>query len=332
MEKTDFKKRVKEFKKEFPSLKEKVLLKDHTAWRMGGPAKYFLEIKNKDELEKAIISAKKINLPFFVLGGGSNILVSDKGFRGLIIKINNLSFEVEEKNGKMEILAGAGLSLGSLSAKLLKAQAGGMEWSSSIPGSLGGAVFGNAGAFGSCLSDSTEWIEALEVKNKKCAFKKYFKKDCAFSYRSSVFKKKAPNIIIFSVCLSLEKSKEGEISKKMKGYADFRKKRHPLDFPSAGSVFKNYYKPIKNKKLVLQFPELENFNQKKEIPAGWLIEKSGLKGKRFGKAQISEKHCNFFINLGGAKAKDMRALIKFAQKKVEKDFGIELMEEIIYLP
>ncbi|MDD4831228.1 MAG: hypothetical protein PHR31_03825, partial [Candidatus Pacebacteria bacterium] len=90
MEKTDFKKRVKEFKKEFPSLKEKVLLKDHTAWRMGGPAKYFLEIKNKDELEKAIISAKKINLPFFVLGGGSNILVSDKGFRGLIIKINNL--------------------------------------------------------------------------------------------------------------------------------------------------------------------------------------------------------------------------------------------------
>lgn len=331
MPKEDIKKNINNFGKDFPLLKKNFSLKDHASWRIGGKAKYFLEIKTKEDLEKAIKMANQANLPFFVLGGGSNILISDKGFNGLVIKIKIMDFEAKEENGKIKILAGAGINLGSLGVKLLKNNATGMEWSSSIPGSFGGAVFGNAGAFGSSLSDSVEWIEVLEIKKKKTQFKKYSKKDSFFSYRSSIFKKKAPNIVILSALLSLNKGSAGEIRAKMKEYADFRKARHPLGFPSAGSVFKNHSKPIKNKKLILKFPELEKFNQKKEIPAGWMIEKSGLKGKRIGFAQISEKHCNFFINLGNAKAKDMRALIKFAQKKVKKVFGSELKEEIIYI-
>ena len=138
-------------------------------------------------------------------------------------------------------------------------------------------------------------------------------------------------MIIISAQLSLKKGSREDIGAKMKEYADYRKARHPLNFPSAGSVFKNHAKPIKNKILLAQFPELAGFNQKGEIPAGWLIAKSELAGKKIGGVQISEKHSNFFVNLGNAKAKDVRALIKFAQKKVKKVFGIELKEEIIYL-
>ncbi len=324
-------KTIKDFKKEFPSLKEKVLLKDHTTWRIGGPAKYFLEVQNKNDLEKAIGLVKEINLPFFVLGGGSNILVSEKGFNGLVIKIKFLDFETKEEGGKIKVLVGAGLPLNLLSVKLLENKASGMEWSSSIPGTLGGAVFGNAGAFGPSMADSVEWVEVFEIKNKKFQFKKYQNKECQFAYRSSIFKKKAPAIIIISVLLSLIKGSAEAIEAKMKECADYRMARHPLNFPSAGSVFKNHSKAIKNKSLLLQFPDLAGFNKKGDIPAGWLIANSGLTGKKIGNAQISEKHSNFFVNLGNAKAKDIRALIKFAQKKVKKVFGVELKEEIIYL-
>jgi UDP-N-acetylmuramate dehydrogenase len=331
MKKIIFQKTIKDFKKEFPALKEKVLLKDHTTWRVGGPAKYFLEVQNREDLEKAIGLAKEISLPFFVLAGGSNILVSDKGFNGLVVKIKILDLEIKEENGKIKVLAGAGLPLNFLSAKLLESGAGGLEWSSSIPGTLGGAVFGNAGAFGPSMAGSVEWVEALEIGGKKIKFKKYLNKDCDFSYRSSVFKKKTPGIIIVSARLSLNKADKEAIRSKMKEYADYRRARHPLDLPSAGSVFKNPAQPIKNKILLAKFPELAVFNQKGEIPAGWLTEKAGLRGKRIGGAQISEKHSNFFVNLGRAKARDIRALIKFAKKKVKKVFGAELKEEIIHL-
>jgi UDP-N-acetylmuramate dehydrogenase len=331
MAQTISRKNIEYFEKEFPLLKEKVLLKDHSTWRVGGPAKYFLEAQNKEDLEKAVGLAKKINLPFFVLGGGSNILVSDKGFNGLVIKIKILNFGIKEEKGKIKVLAGAGLPLNFLSARLLENEASGMEWSSSIPGSLGGAIFGNAGAFGPSMSDRVDWVEVLEIKNKKYQFKKYSNNDCGFFYRSSIFKKKAPNMIIISAQLSLSQGGKEAIEAKMKEYADYRKARHPLAFPSAGSVFKNHAKPIKNKSLLAQFPDLAVFNQKGEIPAGWLIAKAGLTGKKIGGAQISEKHSNFFVNLGNAKAKDIRALIKFAKRKVKKVFGIDLKEEIIYL-
>jgi len=322
---------VKNIKEYLPKVKENILLKDHTTWRIGGPAKYFLEAANAQELTAALQFSREATLPYFILGGGSNILASDKGFKGLVIKIRFLDLEIKEEGSKIKVLAGAGLQLGFLCNKLMEGQATGMEWAASIPGTLGGAVFGNAGAFGPSMADSVEWVEVLEIKNKKCEIKKYQNSDCRFAYRSSVFKKKAPNFVVIRAQLSLAKGDKEAIAKKMKEHADFRRDRHPLNFPSAGSVFKNYGKAIKNKELLAEFPELEKFNARKDIPAGWLIARSGLTGKQIGQAQISEKHSNFFVNLGGAKAKDIRALIKFAQKKVKKVFGMILEEEVIYL-
>lgn len=314
-----------------PGLQEKVLLKDHTTWRIGGPAKYFFEAQDPDGLAAALQFAKEEDLPYFILAGGSNVLVSDKGYNGLVIKIKILDLEIREEGENVKVLAGAGLPLNFLSAKLLESGAGGMEWSASIPGTLGGAIFGNAGAFGPSMADSIDWVEVLESKNGKLQIKKYQKKDCRFSYRSSIFKKRSPRLIVLRAQLSLAKGDKTFIAQKMKEHADFRRERHPLNFPSAGSVFKNYAKAVKSKSFLKKYPELEAFNKKKEIPAGWLIANSGLAGKKIGAAQISEKHSNFFVNLGGAKAKDVRALIKLAQKKVKKVFGAELKEEIIYL-
>jgi len=321
----------KDISDRLPGVKEKVLLKDHTTWRIGGPAKYFFEAKDPGELTAALQFAKESDLPYFILAGGSNVLVSDKGFSGMVVKIKILDLEIKKEGGSIKILAGAGLPLNFLSAKLAEAGASGMEWSASIPGTLGGAIFGNAGAFGPSMAESVDWVEFLESKNGKLQIKKYQKKECRFTYRSSIFKKRSPRLIVLRAQLSLVKGDKEAILKKMKEHADFRMERHPLNFPSAGSVFKNYGKAIKNKNFLKKYPEMEAFNKKKELPAGWLIANSGLAGKKIGAAQISEKHSNFFVNLGGAKARDVRALIKLAQKKVKKVFGADLKEEIIYL-
>ena len=155
-------------------------------------------------------------------------------------------------------------------------------------------------------------------------------KKCKFGYRDSAFKRNK-NLIILSVQIQLKKGKKSEIQRKIREYLNHRKETQPLDFPSAGSIFKNYELRIKKYELIKKFPELKNFNKKGQIPAAWLIEKCDLKGKKIGKAKISEKHGNFILNLGGAKAKDVKKLIDFAKKSVKKKFGIVLKEEIQYL-
>jgi len=266
-------------KRNFQKIEEKllgikgdVLLKNYTTFRIGGPAKYFFVAKNKTELIEAIKTAKKLKLPFFILGGGSNILVSDEGFNGLVIKYGQpLSWYVSK----------------------------GLEWAVGIPGTIQGAVWGNAGAFKKSMKDVVEEVEVFDIKIGKV---KIFKnKDCRFSYRDSIFRKKK-NLIILSVKIKTKKSN----TKKIKQHLDYRKKTQPLNLPSAGSIFKN--------------PE--------GFAAARLIEECGLKGKRVGNVKISEKHANFIVNLGGGKAKDVKKLIKIIKNKVKNKFGITLEEEI----
>jgi len=246
--------------------------------------------------------AKKSNLPFFILGGGSNILVSDKGYNGLVIKIKNQKSKI--KNNR--ILAEAGLALNRLVELSLKNNLTGMEWAVGIPGTIGGAIYGNAGAFKKSMKDLIKEVEVFDTKDEKI---KIFKnKDCKFGYRDSIFKKKK-NLIILSASLQLKKGKKMKIKEKIKRYLNYRKETQPLNFPSAGSIFKN----------------------PKNFYAGFLIEKCGLKGKRIGNAKISEKHANFIVNLGNGKAKDVKKLIKLIKKKVKNKFKIELEEEIQYL-
>jgi UDP-N-acetylmuramate dehydrogenase len=318
-----------DIKKDLPGVKENVLLKNFTTFRIGGKAKYFFLAKSKEDLIKAILLAKKFNLPFFILGGGSNLLVSDKGYNGIVIRFQISNFRFQ----KNKIIAGAGTPLAILVSEATKNSLTGLEWAAGIPGTVGGAIWGNAGAFGKSMADVVKEVEVLDTKDLR--FKIYDFKKCKFGYRDSIFKHKK-NLIILSAVLRLKKGKGKEIERKIRENLNYRKQTQPLNFPSAGSVFKNvkftnlhkFTSNITNKKIREICGRFEDI---REIPAGWLIEKCGLKGKMIGKAKISEKHANFIVNLGGAKAKDVKKLIDFTKKKVKKIFGITLEEEIQYL-
>jgi len=300
-------------KSQIPNSKfqKNVLLKNYTTFRIGGKAEYFFVAKNKKDLIKAISVAKKLKLPFFVLGGGSNLLVSDKGFNGILIKIRNTKYEIPacpagRQNTK--IMAEAGVMLGELVNILAKTELSGLEWAAGIPGTVGGAIFGNAGAFNKSMKDVVKSVEALEVKNEKCKVKNFKKRDCKFSYRDSIFKNNK-NLIILSVTLQMKRGDKKEIENKIKKNLEQRNKTQPLNFPSGGSIFKN----------------------PPGFFAGELVKRCGLKGKKIGNVKISEKHSNFIVNLGNGKAKDVIKLIKLIKQKVKKKFGVTLEEEIQFL-
>lgn len=308
-------------KENLPDIQKEITLKNYTTYKIGGPAKYFFIAKNKENLILALKIAKKLKLPIFILGGGSNILISDKGFLGLVIKIE-ISDILINKN---KALVGAGVNLVKLSYMLAESGLSGLEWAGGIPGTVGGAIHGNAHAFGTKISDSVVSIETINSKNLK--FKKFIKNQCNFSLKNSIFKKNKNLIIISAVLKFKEKNKE-EIRNEIKKFLEHRRDRHPMNFPSAGSTFVNLDKNIKNKNILKKFPEIKEYNKRGSIPSWYLIKKSGLSGVRIGKAQISEKHCNFIINLGDAKAKDVISLINLAKKRVKKNFNILIEPEI----
>ena len=287
--------------------KKNVLLKNYTTFRIGGPAKYFFKAKTKEDLIKAIQAAKKLNLPFFILGEGSNILFSDKGFKGLVIKIQSSKIENKETENKNKIIyVEAGVKLSHLVKLSLKNSLTGLEWAAGIPGTVGGAIRGNTGAFGGSMSDIVRSVEVLHLPESE--IKNYELKNCKFSYKENIFKKNK-NLIILSCILELKKGDKKEIEEKIKYFLDYREKNHPLEFFSAGCIFKN----------------------PKKKSAGELIEKCGLKGKEIGDARISEKHANFIVNLGKAHSEDVLKLINLIKKEVKKKFGIELKEEIYFI-
>ena len=285
-------------------IQKNILLKNYTTFKIGGKAKYFFVAKEKKDLILAIKLAKKLKLPFFVLGGGSNLLISDKGFEGLVIKIIFSKFYFQDS----KIFAEAGTPLSLLVNETLKKNISGFEWAVGIPGTLGGAINGNAGAFGKSMKDAVKEVEALDVKSMR--FKRFNLKDCKFSYRESAFKKKK-NLIIVSAVLGLRRGKKKQIENKIREYLEYKKETQPLSFPSAGSIFKNP----------------RGFSSS-SFTAARMIEECGLKGKKAGDAKISEKHANFIVNLGEATAKDVKKLINLAQKSVKKKFKVVLEEEV----
>ncbi len=296
-----------------PGVKKNIFLRDYTTFRIGGRARYFFIAKTKSELISAVIAAKRTKLPFFILGGGSNLLVVDEGYKGLVIKIQNSKFKI--LNSKIYTEAGAPLSL-IVNASVNKSLTG-LEWAAGIPGTVGGAVFGNAGWPNnkkniSSVIESVEVLETkpkLKIKNYSAegdipSVARYKLKDCKFGYRDSIFKRRK-NLVILSVFLKLKKGKKEKIKKEISEIFKKRKEKIPIDF-SAGSVFKN---PT-------------------GFSAGQLIEKCGLKGEKIGNVKISKKHANFIINLGKGKAKDVKKLINLIKKKVKNKFKINLKEEI----
>ncbi|MFA6190611.1 MAG: UDP-N-acetylmuramate dehydrogenase [Candidatus Staskawiczbacteria bacterium] len=312
-------------KKDLIGIEKNVSLKNYTTYKIGGPAKYFFVAKNKENLINAVKIAKALKLSVFIMGGGSNLLIADKGFNGLVIKIDITGVEFKDN----KLFVGAGEKLAKLSYLTADQGLSGLEWAAGIPGAeIGGSIYGHAQAFGDKISDNIESVQVIDAKTLR--FKNFTKKQCQFSLKNSSFKKNR-NLIIVSAVLVFGSGEKEEIRNKIKEFLDYRRSKHPVIFPSAGSAFVNPEKKITNKKLLEKFPELKEFNIKGVIPAGYLINKSGLSGKKIGNAQISEKHSNFIINIGGAKAKDVLALINLAKKKVKNNFGISLEPEVQFV-
>jgi UDP-N-acetylmuramate dehydrogenase len=266
-------------------IQENIPLKEYTTFKIGGPARYFLTVSN---IAEAIDFAREKKLPYFVLGGGSNLLVGDEGFNGVVIKLENKKIELK----KDLVIADAGAKLSSLVDFTVENNLTGLEWAAGIPGTVGGAVRGNAGAFGHSISENIKEVKTLHQE-----------KDYQFGYRDSIFKHN--NDVILSAVFKFNKGADQEL---IDEYLKTRKEKHPVE-PSAGCIFQN----------------------PKPLSAGKLIEDCGLKGKRIGDAMISPKQANFIVNLGSARAEDVKKLISLVKKEVKKKFQVELKEEVQYL-
>lgn len=306
-------------------IKENIILASYTTLRVGGPAKFFCEAKNEKEILEALEFAEEKKLPVFVLGGGSNILVSDKGFDGLVIKILNTKYRILDT----KIDCGAGCLLSKIVSESVKAGLTGLEWAAGIPGTVGGAVWGNAGAFGYCIAEAVESVKVIDtgaLSTGSLAVLGMTASGCQFSYRDSIFKEN-PNLIIFSVLLKLKKGDSVKSQQKVKEILAARKEKQPFYFPSSGSFFKNPI--VKNRKIVEEYKrDTGNKSEKGVIPAGYIIEALGLKGKKIGGAQVSDKHANFIMNTGKAKAEDFIILAAIIKTRVRNKFGIQLKEEV----
>jgi len=319
----------KQLKKKLPDVKKNVSLANYTTFKVGGEADLFYTAKSKQDLLKAIEVAKGLEIPLFVLGGGSNLLVSDDGYSGLVIKCGMKNIKSEaEKNKAEEIYAGAGAEVSDLVEFCYQQGLAGLEWAAGIPGTVGGAVYGNIAAFGKFIKNDLEKVEVLDSSSLKV--KEMLLGECKFGWKDSIFKHNK-NLIILSAVFDLKKGNKDKIKERIDKCLNYRKKHHPIEHSSAGCIFKNYKGKIESKNLIQKFPALESFNKQGVVPAGFLIERSGMVGKKVGSAQVSDKHANFIFNTNGAKAKDIKKLINLIKQNVKKEFGVELEREIQYL-
>lgn len=323
-----------ELKNEFPRMEENVSLKNFSSFRIGGLAKYLLRTSDAKELKKAIEKSIELHLPFYILGKGSNTLISDKGFDGLIIvyAVKDLSrekFQLEKEkseDGSYFIKIDATVPFSYIVNELQDFT--GLEWAIGIPGVLGGAVNGNAGAFNQSISNSVHTVSAIDASGNKVKEREFSNKECQFGYRTSIFKNNH-DLIATSVVLRLEKADKKEVRKTIDDNLLKRKEKLPQGF-SVGSIFKNYNGSI-SESLLKSFPGLNDFSKKGIIPAGFLIDKCNLKEKTIGGAKISSQHANVIINFNNAKAEDVIELINLIKKSVKEKFSIDLKEEIQFL-
>ena len=281
------------------TLLEQELMSRHTSFRIGGPADYFVEPASVDELAGVLSLARQEKVPFFIVGNGSNLLVSDEGFRGMIVhtggSLRSISVEGDV------IYAQAGALLGAVAGAALEAGLTGMEFAAGIPGTLGGAVCMNAGAYGGEMKDILLDAEVLTQDGERLVIPV---EELDLSYRHSIIFEK--NYIVLAAHIRLSRGDKTQIRNRMNELAGARKEKQPLEYPSAGSTFKR--------------PE--------GYFAGKLIQDAGLKGYTVGGAQVSEKHSGFVINRGGATAEEVRFLIRQVRSKVKQQFGVELEPEV----
>lgn len=274
----------------------------HTTFRIGGLADCFVQLENTEQLIKVQKYLSQVGVPFFVLGNGSNLLVSDAGFRGVILQIGSKMNRVTVEGNV--IVAQAGASMAQIARTAMEHELTGMEFASGIPGTIGGGVVMNAGAYGGELS---QIVTQVNVVNSEGGIMELDNETMEFGYRTSALKNHP--FIVTSCTLCLKPGNQEEIRAKMADFQQRRREKQPLEFPSAGSTFKR--------------PE-GHF-------AGKLIMDAGLSGYQIGGAQVSPKHCGFVVNTGDATAKDIKDLIDYIRETVYERFSVHLEPEVIML-
>jgi len=304
-----------------------VKLSDHSNYKIGGEAQYFFQSNKVEEIIKAVKKAKQEKLSIFVLGGGTNLLFDDQKFEGLVIKptMNQL-----QQDGN-QVTVGAGVLISDLLDFVADKGLSGLEWAGGLPGFVGGAVRGNAGAFKGEIKDSIIEVTSLNISGAEPQIIKRDNHDCDFNYRNSIFKEKAGQEIILEAVFALEPGNKEEIQKAIDDKMAWREARQPLDHPNIGSIFKNVDWHLVPKKWQ-EDEELKSHLKTDPfpvLPAATLIDKTGLKGEKVGGAMVSTKHPNFIINSNNASAEDVKALIKIVKEKVHDKYDIWLEEEVM---
>jgi UDP-N-acetylmuramate dehydrogenase len=283
-------------------MQENVPLSSYTAARIGGPADVLVFVRKADELVQAAKQLWKMDMSFTLLGGGSNVLVSDRGVRGVVIINRARLVKFKSQADLPTVHAETGVTPNDVAQRAARLGLAGFEWAAAIPGSLGGAIYGNAGAFGGEMAGN---LISVELFHRQLGRQTWPVSKLEYGYRTSLLKREHPPVLLLSAELALKHGDRSEIRSKMEQFSSQRRASQPPG-ASMGSMFKN---PPGDK-------------------AGRLLEAAGLKGKSIGNATISSQHANFFINDGQTRAEDMRALIELAQKAVLDQFGIKLELEV----
>lgn len=284
---------------QFGIIKEQENLKKYNTFRLGGTCKYMIEPRNKLELQRLLIYLKEEKIKYFILGNGSNVILNDADYDGVVIRLNQFDHLLVEDH---QITVGAGVMLPKLTLETMRYNLSGFEWAYGIPGTVGGAIYGNAEAYKEAMFDHLLEVSVITPENE---FKVFQKEELTYGYRTSFFKENPGYVILEASFLlsvgDIKESKEKIEQRKIKRIAT-----QPLEYPSAGSVFRN--------------PSCEN-------PSGKMIEELGLKGCRIGGAEVSKKHANFIINTGNATSQDVRNLIELIHQEVKNKKKIDLIME-----
>ena len=274
----------------------------HISFKTGGPADCYIMAETVLQIKDILQYAKESNIPLYIIGNGSNLLVSDSGVRGIVLKIAFENIQIEEKEETILVHVGSGVKLMALAQILKQKEISGFEELAGIPGTVGGANYMNAGAYGKEIKDILVETKCLNKENGQVEILKSEEQELV--YRGSIFKNKKYMILETTFCL--QKGTKAEIEEKMNEYVQQRKEKQPTEYPSAGSTFK----------------------RGKDFITAKLIDECGLKGFSIGGAQISEKHAGFIINKNNAKSQDILDLIEYTKKKVFEKFGVNIEEEV----
>jgi len=304
------------------NIQENIALKTLSTFKIGGLAKYVVFAESNDDIVAALRFAQEKSLPVGIIGAGCNLLISDDDINGLVIKMNTKAIDVKNT----QLFAEAGVSLATLTAFGHKNNLTGLEWAPSVPSSVGGAIRGNAGAFGGETKDRLKQVkiyrdgQIIDIDAD----------EIGFEYRYSGFKAQDNRDIILGGLFELELGDVASSQKQVRDNIVKKNQNQPVGVACSGCIFKNY-EGIINPSLIDKFPELEHFIEKGIVPSGYLIEKAGLKGISSGNIQVSDKHANYMINTGDGQFADVINLIKIVKDRVFQEFGVNIEEEVVYL-